>query len=244
MKLTFAGTGDAFGSGGRFNTCFYVEAPPQNFLIDCGATSLVALNRLGIDIADARTIFLSHLHGDHFGALPFVLLDAQFIHPRSTPLTIAGPPGLQKRLVEAQEVFFPGSSKVPWKFELEIVELEAQEVRDVNGVAVEPFVVEHFSGAPSYALRLSCNGKTVTYSGDTEWVDALIPASAHADLFICECYGFDTKAPFHIDYANLLSKRPLITARRIIITHMGPSMLDNLPDIEFEAAFDGMVVEI
>ena len=244
MKLTFAGSGDAFGSGGRFNTCFYVEAAPQTFLIDCGASSMVALNAHGLDVAAIRTIFISHLHGDHFGALPFFMLDAQFIHRRTLPLTIAGPPGMADRLTQAQEALFTGSSGIDWRFDMDVVELEAEEEREVNGVTVKPFVVDHFSGAPSYALRLSCGGKVITYSGDTEWVDTLVPAAADADLFICECYGYGGNTPLHIDYATLRAKHHLFTAKRMIITHMGPGMLDNLDTVEFEPAHDGMVVEV
>lgn len=244
MKLTFAGSGDAFGSGGRFNTCFYVEAAPQTFLIDCGASSMVALNASGLDITAIRTIFISHLHGDHFGALPFFLLDAQFIHRRKQPVTIAGPPGMAERLKQAQEVLFTGSSGIDWRFEMDVVELAEEEEREVNGVTVKPFLVDHFSGAPSYALRFGCDGKVITYSGDTEWVDALVEAAADADLFICECYGYEGETPLHIDYGTLRDKHHLFTARRMIVTHMGPDMLDNLDKIKFEPAHDGMVVEI
>ena len=244
MKLTFAGSGDAFGSGGRFNTCFYVEAAPQTFLIDCGASSMVALNASGLDITAIRTIFISHLHGDHFGALPFFMLDAQFIHRREQPLTIAGPPGMAERLAQAQEVLFTGSSGIDWRFEMDVVELAEGEEREVNGVTVKPFLVDHFSGAPSYALRFACDGKIVTYSGDTEWVDALVEAAADADLFICECYGYEGETPLHIDYGTLRDKHHLFSAKRMIVTHMGPDMLDNLDKIEFEPAHDGMVVEI
>ncbi len=48
MQLQFVGCGDALGSGGRFNTCFHVTGERANFLIDCGASSLLALKRLGI----------------------------------------------------------------------------------------------------------------------------------------------------------------------------------------------------
>jgi ribonuclease BN (tRNA processing enzyme) len=58
MKLTFVGCGDAFGSGGRFNTCFHVETAATRFLIDCGASSLVALKRLGIDRNAIDTILI------------------------------------------------------------------------------------------------------------------------------------------------------------------------------------------
>ena len=49
LRVTFVGTGDAFGAGGRFQTCFLVDAPELRFVIDFGGTSLVALNKLGIE---------------------------------------------------------------------------------------------------------------------------------------------------------------------------------------------------
>ena len=93
MHFTFLGSGDAFGSGGRFNTCFHVAATEGAFLIDCGASSMIAMRRFGADPNAIGTICLSHLHGDHFGGLPFFLLDARFISGRCAPLTIAGPQG-------------------------------------------------------------------------------------------------------------------------------------------------------
>ena len=51
MQLQFIGTGDAFGSGGRFNTCLHVIGGGANFLLDCGASSLIAMKRLGIERA-------------------------------------------------------------------------------------------------------------------------------------------------------------------------------------------------
>ncbi|HTP91366.1 MAG TPA: MBL fold metallo-hydrolase, partial [Xanthobacteraceae bacterium] len=49
MRLQFVGCGDAFGSGGRFNTCFHLVGDRINALIDCGASSLVALNKFAIE---------------------------------------------------------------------------------------------------------------------------------------------------------------------------------------------------
>ena len=77
MKIQFLGSGDAFGSGGRLNTCFMVDAADIRFLIDCGATSLVAMNRCGVDPNSIDMILLSHLHGDHFGGVMFMLVHAE-----------------------------------------------------------------------------------------------------------------------------------------------------------------------
>ena len=115
MQLQFVGCGDAFGSGGRYNTCFHVTGAAVNFLIDCGATSLPALKRLGIARESIDLILITHFHGDHFAGLPFLLLDAQFTR-RARPLVIAGPQGIETKLTAAMELMFEHSSKTQQRF--------------------------------------------------------------------------------------------------------------------------------
>jgi ribonuclease BN (tRNA processing enzyme) len=94
MQLQFVGCGDAFGSGGRFNTCFHLVGRGINALIDCGATSLVSMNKLAINRTDIDVIFVTHFHEDHIGALPFLILESNYVLKRQRPLTIVGPPSL------------------------------------------------------------------------------------------------------------------------------------------------------
>src|SRR5436190_18999943 len=136
MRLTIAGSGDAFGSGGRFNTCFYLETAKGVLLIDCGASALVAMKAIGIDPSRVDAIVLSHLHGDHFGALPFLLLDAQFLAARERPLLVAGPPGSRARINQLLEVFFPRSTGLKWRFPWEVVEIEVGRATDILGHGV------------------------------------------------------------------------------------------------------------
>ena len=225
MRLKFLGCGDAFGTGGRFNTCFHVDAAAGHFLVDCGASSLVAMRHAGVEPNTIRTIFLTHLHGDHFGGLPFLILDGQFASRRTSPLTIAGPPGLPERLRAAQEALFPRSSESVPRFELELIELAVGERRTVNGVDVTPFPADHFSGTPSYSLRLETEGRTITYSGDSAFTETLLDAARDADLFICEAYFMGRKVSGHMDVAELLPRLPEARARRVMLTHMGLEML-------------------
>src|SRR5215467_6601294 len=123
IRLRFLGSGDAFGSGGRFQTCLCLEGPDgSRALIDCGTTSLVAMKRAGVDPASIACVLLSHLHGDHFGGLPFLVLDGQFAR-REAPLIVAGPPGTRDRLTAAMEVLFPGSSGVTRRYRSDVIEL-------------------------------------------------------------------------------------------------------------------------
>jgi len=243
MEVRFLGSGDAFGSGGRFQACIHVRAAETEFLLDCGASSLVAMRRFGVDPSRIDAVLLSHLHGDHFGGLPFLVLDGQF-RRRTRPLMVAGPPGVEARVRAAMEVLFPGSSTVERRFAVEFVELAAGQSRPLGPLTVTGFGVVHPSGAPPLALRVACAGKVVAYSGDTEWTEALIDVARDADLFVCEAYAFDRRVKYHLDYRTLAEQRGRLGCRRLVLTHMSDDMLARLPLPGVESAEDGMVLEV
>jgi ribonuclease BN (tRNA processing enzyme) len=241
VRLRFLGSGDAFASGGRLQTSMQLEGDEEPLLIDCGATALVALKRARIDPASIGHVVLSHLHGDHFAGLPFLILDGQFAG-RTRALEIAGPPGVQERVERTLEAFFPGAAAAKRRFETRFTELEEQCPCELGPAVVVPFEVRHPSGAPAYALRVTYGGKVITYSGDTDWTDALIAAATGADLFVCEAYFFDKKVPNHLDYRTLTERRAELRCGRIVITHMSADMLARLDGVEFEAAADGAAI--
>ena len=247
MRLTIIGSGDAFGSGGRFNTCFFLETAKGKLLVDCGASSLVALKAQGLDPNEVDGIVLSHLHGDHFGALPFLLMDAQFLVRRERPLLIAGPPGTRTRLDQSLEVFFPRSSTIKWRFSWKVMEIEVARPTEVLGHCVSTTEVLHYSGAPSTAIVLSDGDKRFAYSGDTEWVDALVSVAAGADLFVIECFAYSGELPGHISWDVLKPRLPDLRARRIMLTHMNPVMLVHLDEVRAAGALvaeDGAVIDL
>ena len=243
VQLRFVGSGDAFGSGGRFQTCLHLSGGAGAVLIDCGASSLIAMKRDDVDPAGVAAVILSHLHGDHFGGVPFLILDAQFSR-RTEPLVIAGPPGVRERVEAAMEVFFPGSTAVTRKFAVEFVELAARQPVRAGPALVTALPVVHASGAPPFALRVEYGGRTVAYSGDTEWTDSLLEAARGVDLFVCEAYTFDRPVKFHLDYRTVEAQAERLGARRIVLTHMGREMLARAGEARFELAHDGLVVTV
>jgi ribonuclease BN (tRNA processing enzyme) len=247
MRLTIVGSGDAFGSGGRFNTCFWVETRKATLMLDCGASSPVALKGRGLEFGRIDAVILSHLHGDHFGGLVFLLLDEQLLQRRTRPLLIAGPPTTRARLEAALEVFFPKAASNQWRFPLEIVEIAPGRPVELLGHNVLTTEVVHQSGAPSTALRVSDGERLIAYSGDTEWTDALLQVADGADLFIIECYGYARYVPGHLTWEVLKPRLPDLRASRIMATHMNAKMLEHLDEVKaagLEVAQDGAVMEI
>ncbi len=247
MKLTVVGCGDAFGSGGRLQTCYHVDTGSDRFLIDCGATALIGLDRLGLDPNAIGTIFISHLHGDHFSGLVWWLLHAQHVAKRVSPLLVAGPPGIEARFIAAAEALFPGSTTVPRRFALTFVEIATATPLATSVATVTAFEVSHPSGAPSYALRLDVGGRTLAFTGDTEWVEALVPAGRAADLYIMECYAFEGPTRYHMTWQNISANLARIGAKRTLLTHMSRPMLANRHRAIAQGvihAEDGLVIEI
>jgi ribonuclease BN (tRNA processing enzyme) len=247
MKLTVVGCGDAFGSGGRLQTAYLVDTGETRFLIDCGATAMIGLSRLAIDPNSIPTIFISHLHGDHYAGLVWWLIHAQHVAKRTVPLTIVGPESIEERFKAAAEALFPGSSGVKRKYDLQFVEYAPPGPLEVGSVRVTAHEVSHPSGAPSYALRFETGGKILSFTGDTEWVEALVPAGRGADLYIMECYQFEGEPRYHTSWKTIQTHLDSIGARRTMLTHMAQGMLarrSEVNDPRVLLAEDGLVVEI
>jgi ribonuclease BN (tRNA processing enzyme) len=245
MHLQFVGCGDAFGSGGRFNTCFHLVGRDVNALIDCGATSLVSLNKLAINRNDIDVIFISHFHADHVGGLPFFILEANYVLKRERPLTIAGPPGLKARYAELMEVAFPGTKTLQLRFPLMLRELEVGRRSEIGRARVTPFHVLHDDRCgPCLGFRFEVEGRVIAYSGDSEWTDTLIDIGHQADLFICEAYTRDKPISTHMTLSALERRLGQIRPKRLVLTHMSNDMLARRAELPFETAEDGMIVEL
>jgi len=243
VVVQFLGSGDAFSSGCRLQTCILVSGK-TNFLIDCGASSLIGINQHGIDPNTISAILLTHLHADHSGGIPFFILDAKFNRKRVRPLTILGPQGTAAWYPRMMEVAFPGSYATERGFPLSVREMTPNEAEALDGLTVVPYTVSHASELQCLALRITCGHNIITYSGDTQWTESLLAASDGADLFIVESYFFDRKANNHLDYQTIKEQLSGMKAKKVILTHMGRDMLENINRCDMETAHDGKRIEI
>jgi ribonuclease BN (tRNA processing enzyme) len=241
MFVKCLGSGDAFGSGGKFNTCFYVRTESMQMLLDCGATSLVAAKRQNLSPDDIDAILITHLHGDHFGGLPFFLCEIAAMKRRKKTLTIVGPQGIRERTLEALECMYPGvliNEDTPVRFQTYAAGVPLL----INDIEVIAYKVAHSPESNPHCLRIAHGNKIVTYSGDTEWTDSLITASEGADLFICEATTYDIAVKQHLAVTDLMTKSSQIKARRIVLTHLADEALERASEIPFTIAADGMIL--
>ena len=238
--VRFLGTGTPIGLRGLHQSCILVEVRDHRVLLDCGMTALTSLGSIGMDPAEIDAVVISHLHGDHFGGLPLMLLDAT-LRGRSRPLTIAGPAATRRRVEEALAIFGWTSAHID---AATFVPLEPGMTLAIAGCELTAFEVLHNPATAPTGLRLAAEGATIGYSGDAAWSDALVEIARGADLFICGVWAFDTWEPTFIDLATLLAHRQRLGCQRLILTHLGPSMLEHLSEVPLEVATDGLTIQL
>jgi ribonuclease BN (tRNA processing enzyme) len=240
--VRFLGSGDSFGDGGRFQACILVEHDGRRALLDCGASSIVALKAAGVDPNTIDVILLTHFHGDHAGGVPYLMIDGRF-RKRDRRLTIAGPNDTQQRILTIFNAAFPGSSATGLGFDVSYVELGEAPTR-IGAFEAMALPVAHLAATEPRGLRVKVGGRVVAYSGDTDWCDALPRLADGADLFICECYSFEKAIPQHLSHATLVAHSGELRAKRIVLTHAGPETLARRSDLEWPLADDGTVIAL
>jgi ribonuclease BN (tRNA processing enzyme) len=206
-EVRFLDSGDAFCSAGRNQAAYLVTAGETAFLLDCGATALASLKLHGLDPSAIDTIFLSHLHGDHFAGLPFLFLEYAFETPRQRPLHICGPPGTGERVTRLFSAMYDELAKKPLPFQLEFTDLLPDRPLELGSLTVTPFRVPHQETEISLGIGISTGRNRILYSGDTGWTEDLVRHAQGTDLFICECSNFATRLPSHLDYPSVLANR-------------------------------------
>ena len=244
-KVTFAGCGDAFGTGGRFNSCFVVDVEGLRYAIEFGATSLVALNQVGIDHASIDVFVFTHIHADHCSGIPSMLMDAMLGAKRTKPMIIAGPPDTEVRMREMIEVMLPGSSGMVPKFDLTYVDMKLMKPNRIGDkLVVTPYPAYHTAETNPTSVRCEASGKVVSYTGDSAWTKHMPKVAGAADLFICESYFHSKPVRFHMNYPDVIEHWDDFGAKRIILTHFSREMLPMADKVPEECAHDGLVVEI
>lgn len=237
LRVTFIGSGNAFADGGRSHACIHVSAPGVSLLLDCGGSSLPAIKR-EVDPEAIDAIAISHLHGDHFAGIPFLVIE-QHYKGRTAPLAIGGPRALSDRLRLAESALYPDFfSETKIGFEIRETVLGPSET-ELGGALVSALPVKHVAESDPHGLRVRVGDKVVAYSGDATWSDDLPRVAKGADLFICDATYFDLDEPSHLSYRALMSHRDELDCKRIVLTHLGAEMLARIGELDLDHAVDG-----
>lgn len=137
----------------RWLTSLMVRFNGSSLLIDCGEGTQVAIREKGWSFKPIDTICFTHYHGDHIGGLPGLLL-TMGNSDRTEPLTLIGPPGLEK-VVNALRIIAPG---LPFPILYKEI-TEPEQTFELNGYRLRAFKVNHNVTCYGYTMEIDRAGK-------------------------------------------------------------------------------------
>jgi len=243
LRLRVLGSGDAFNSSGALHSCYLLEGDTGTILLECGPSVLAGLKRAGIPSDAPDVVLVSHLHGDHFGGIPFLLLEYKYMNPRTRPLVIAGPPMIERRVGELYAALYEDIYRRPLDFPVTYSSIEPGAKVRLAGFEVEAFEVPHSANPFCLAYRIAGSGASMLFSGDSAWTPEFISRSRGTDLFLCECCSMEPEAPVHVCYRDIVAHRDELGCKRLVLTHLGEDVR-SASTVDVERAADGMVLDI
>ena len=234
------GCSPAWPNPGGAQSGYLLESGGGSLLLDCGPGVLARLRTTRL-WPDPEAIVLTHFHLDHWGDLvPWVwgalYLRGREQEPRKPALWV--PPGGIANLAQ-----FGGLLGFVDMFErvFELAEYAPGATFGAGGCTVTATAVSHYT-LDAYALRVSADGRTITYSGDSGPDGALVEAAHGADLFVCEATllsaDVERELRGHLTLDEARATFEASGAEQLLLTHR-PAELETPHDIDL--AHDGLV---
>jgi ribonuclease Z len=103
MECVLLGSGGMMPMPYRYLTSLVVRHQGHLYMFDAGEGTQIALKGAKLGIKPLRLIAVSHLHGDHCLGIPGLLMMRAQV-PECGPLTILGPPGVERFVTQIREV--------------------------------------------------------------------------------------------------------------------------------------------
>ncbi|HEV2797097.1 MAG TPA: MBL fold metallo-hydrolase, partial [Nocardioides sp.] len=205
-------------------------------LLDLGNGSLGQLHRYA-DPLTIDAVLVSHLHADHCLDLCGYYVMRKY-HPLGPQprIPVWGPAGTAERMARAYDLpVDPGMT-------------EEFDFRTWDGpVQLGPFSVEArqvVHPVTAFALRVSADGRTLVYSGDTGPCDALDDVASGADLLLAEASfetGADNPPDLHLTGADCGRTAAVAGVGRLVLTHVPPWHDPAVAEAEARAEWSGPI---
>jgi ribonuclease BN (tRNA processing enzyme) len=239
MRLTVVGCSGSYPGPDSPASCYLVEADDGGrtwrLVLDLGNGALGALHRYADPLA-IDAVLLSHLHADHcIDLTSYYVLRKYNPKGEQPPIPVHGPDGTPGRLARAYDLPKHPGMNAEFTFHF-----YPDGPFEIGPFTIEAFEVRH--PVPAYGMRVSADGRTLAYSGDTGVCDALVEVARDSDLFLCEASfveGGANPPDLHLTGAEAGRAAAAAGAARLLLTHVPPWHDPEVIRAEARAAYDG-----
>jgi ribonuclease BN (tRNA processing enzyme) len=215
MELTVIGSGTGVPSLRRGSPCLALKAAGRLLVLDLGAGSLRSLLRYGLDFSAIDVLALTHLHPDHVGDLiPFLFATRYSLgYTRREPFHLLAARGFARFHQRLMEAFAGWVEPPPGLMDLRELAPDGPDEVLEEGLVIKSAPTNHTAG--SLAYRVEAEGRSLVYSGDTDFSESLVDLARGTDLLVLEVPGHLTPA----EAGRLAAKAG---AARLLLTHFYP----------------------
>lgn len=212
MRLTVLGCYGPYPAAGEACSGYLVEEEGTRVLIDCGPG---ALSRL---LSYARpeqlgAVLLSHLHYDHMSDLLAMRYELDYSgRLEKLPLYLPDEP-MPVRALLCEGLY------------------EARPVQPISIGAMRFSFLPAVHPVPGYSIRIEARGRTIVYTGDTNWHDDLVPFCRDCDLLLADAAltaSMWTAQSPHMSGALCGQLASQAGAGDLVLTHLRPDVREEL----------------
>jgi len=224
ISVTILGSGTCVPSLKRSSCSVLIETGDAKLLFDSGPGTMRRLLETGTTIYNISHLFYSHFHPDHTAELVPFLFATKYPanNNRKEALTIIGGIGMLKFYNALRQVYGQWIELMPDLLNIIELDIQSADTRKFDHFLLETAPVEHNPESIAYRVT-SSSGKSVVYSGDTEFSENLVDLSQNADLLICEsAFPDDSRVKGHLTPSLAGSLAARAHVRKLVLTHLYP----------------------
>jgi hypothetical protein len=248
MRIQVLGNGGAINEGLPYSS-FVVDGI---LLCETPPDIMLSLHKHAIEISSIKTVYISHLHGDHTFGLPFLLLSAFFAHVqdgRVSSYTIVGPHGLEKAakglVVSAFTARHPCLGWMKQFCAFVEIGVSSEPVL-LKGYHTSVFQLDHLRPTLGFSLTNRAGTVEFAYIADTRWCTAIRHVIQNQPRFVLVDLNGQENDPFpvHLSMRDLCEKALPITGENTTYygTHLKREFQSAIPCVK--CAKPGLVIEV
>ena len=220
FSLTILGSGTGVPRKERHAPGLVVQGGSTKVLLDSGSGAAYQLARAGFSYYEFDHLFYTHYaHPDHINDLPeLIFANTYFDPPRTRELYVYGPKGIKDffdNLLRLYPVLAQG------RYPIGVNELEETQVA-AGELVVRSRPMNH-QHVPAVGYRIDYQGKSIIYSGDTDYCEGLIELARGGDVLVVECSFPDGyKVQGHLTPGDIGAISTRAKIGKVVLTHLYP----------------------